>query len=199
MQSACANIEDVAGASRRKGVAIAWTPPAKLDQAIWMVIGQRMGAIDRCSKWWLGDWLRYGADQWGAKYVAAAKLTGYDPHSLENMVYVASRFPFSLRRENLRWSHHFVVAACDHDEQAHWLDLAAEQKLSVQDLRIELLAARRGHVRDRGDRSVRMARARSGEVLKCPNCGEPVPLPALVIGRAGQDRRGRDGETALAG
>jgi hypothetical protein len=157
--------------SRRKSAPIAWTPPDGMDRPAWISAGTRLGGLSRSSNWWVGDWLRYGAAKWGEKYAAAAKITGYDPHSLENMVYVASRFAISLRRENLSWSHHFVVAALEPEEQAHWLNLATEAHLSVNDLRIELRAAQR---RTKAPHATDVSPVRGGQaaiLMVCPRCG----------------------------
>ena len=151
---------------------IAWRAPEGLDRNAWISAGVRLGGLSRSSNWWVGDWLRYGAEKWGEKYVTAAKITGYDPHTLENMVYVASRFDISLRRENLSWSHHFLVAALDREQQDHWLDLATTERLSVSDLRVELRTAQR---------RLRSAQSESGHsweegstettATTCPRCG----------------------------
>ena len=162
---------------RRQPAPIAWMPPEGMDRASWISTGIRLGGWSRASNWWVGDWLRYGAARWGEKYVVAAKITGYDPHSLENMVYVASRFDISLRRENLSWSHHFLVAALEPEEQAYWLDLVTERHLSVNDLRTELRSARR--VREQVGHSDDDPTCNAAEVdgIVCPNCGHTVPLP----------------------
>ncbi|HWO48080.1 MAG TPA: hypothetical protein VNM41_08470, partial [Solirubrobacterales bacterium] len=67
--------------------------------------------MSRCNQWWLGDWVRYGADKWGEKYTQAARITGYDPRSLANMASIAAAFDSSRRRDDLTWSHHVAVAA----------------------------------------------------------------------------------------
>jgi len=94
----------------------------------------------RNAAWWIGDWLRYGTARYGSKYAAAARTTGYDRQTLMNMVYVATRFEFSRRRENLSWSHHAELAAFDIDQQERWLDRAAAERFSVRDLR-EMLSS----------------------------------------------------------
>ena len=81
----------------------------------------------------------------GEKYVEAAKITGYDVRSLANMASLAGCFEVSRRRDNLTWSHHAVVAALDPEEQNRWLDVAATQRLSVADMRIELRSTERRH------------------------------------------------------
>lgn len=154
-------------------------PSTNLGLAEWSAVGRRFGEIGRCSQWWLGDWIHYGNTKFGERYSRAVKLTGYDVQSLMNMVYVASRFDISRRRENLSWSHHATLAALEPDRQEYWLARAIADKLSVADLRVELRGARRTH----GD-GLSEADARCGSdelheharVVTCPNCGEAVPL-----------------------
>jgi hypothetical protein len=156
---------------------VGWTPSTSLGLAEWSAVGRRFGEIGRCSQWWLGDWIHYGNTKFGERYSRAVKLTGYDVQSLMNMVYVASRFEISRRRENLSWSHHATLAALDPDEQDYWLARALADKLSVADLRVELRGSRRS-------RSVNAAEGESPDggryderrVVVCPNCGEAVPL-----------------------
>lgn len=158
---------------------VGWMPSTSLGLAEWSAVGRRFGEIGRCSQWWLGDWIHYGNTKFGERYSRAVKLTGYDVQSLMNMVYVASRFEISRRRENLSWSHHATLAALDVDEQDHWLSRAIADKLSVADLRVEL----------RGSHRTRSVAAADGDtngespehdgdrqILVCPNCGEAVPL-----------------------
>jgi hypothetical protein len=163
---------------------IAWRPPDELDRNAWISAGVRLGGLSRSSNWWVGDWLRYGAEKWGEKYVTAAKITGYDPHTLENMVYVASRFDISLRRENLSWSHHFLVAALDRDEQDSWLDLATNERLSVSDLRVELRAAQR-RLRSAHPDSDHSEDDDGNEatVTTCPQCGFELMSNMRLAGR----------------
>jgi hypothetical protein len=156
--------------------AVEWTPPLDMDQRTWILAGRRLGRISRVSNWWIGDWLRYGSTRWGQKYVTAAKITGYDPHSLENMVYVASRIESSLRRENLSWSHHALVAPLDQDRQQHWLELASAHRLSVADLRVELRTAQRVARREQERCDGDLKRAPRITFLVCPRCGEEIAL-----------------------
>lgn len=122
---------------------LAWRPSQELDIGQWAAAGRRIGMVGRCVQWLLGDWIAYGNSKFGEKYSRAAEITGYDPQSLMNMVYVASRFQISRRRENLSWSHHEAIASLEADDQEHWLDLALEHSWSVADLRMMLRSARR--------------------------------------------------------
>ena len=160
--------------------AVAWTPNADMEYRNWVLEGRRIGAMGRASPWWVGDWLLYGATRWGERYVEAVKITGYDAKSLRNMRYVASRFPSSLRRDNLTWSHHALLAAFEPDEQKHWLDRTTADKLSVDDLRIELRSARRGHYSTSSLQDGLPNVSAEVAVVICPQCGHeirPVPHP----------------------
>jgi hypothetical protein len=155
---------------------IAWAPQRDLDHSGWLATGRRLGAIGRCSQWWIGDWVRYGAARWGEKYAEAARVTGYDVANLRNMAWVASRFDLSLRNDKLTWSHHVLLAPLEVDEQRRWLRRASEDQLSVADLRVELLAAR-----NEGGTPARSAGAETGsggdELEVCPHCGHSLRLP----------------------
>jgi hypothetical protein len=161
---------------------VAWMPRAGIGLEEWSAVGRRFGEIGRCSQWWLGDWIHYGNARFGERYARAVKLTGYDAQSLMNMVYVASRFEISRRREKLSWSHHAALAALDLESQEHWLDRAMAERLSVADLRIELRGRRRtleaGSTR--GEPGAREAQPPNEptepDAVVCPNCGGRVPV-----------------------
>jgi hypothetical protein len=169
-------------------LSIAWIPERDLQVEEWSRIGQRLGMMGRCNQWWIGDWIRYGNSKYGEKYSRAAKLTGYDVQSLTNMVYVATSFDdIARRRDGLSWSHHEAVAALEPARQDQWLTMAAGLKWSVNDLRVELRAYRKG----RGGESTGEVnhnydppgakppadhdQAQAAEDVCCPHCGGPVP------------------------
>jgi len=138
----------------------------------WLATGRRLGAIGRCSQWWIGDWVRYGTARWGEKYAEAARVTGYDPASLRNMAWVASRFDVSLRNDKLSWSHHVLLAPLGAEEQREWLQRASEERLSVADLRIELRAARKEA--DGKHRNAGGPAKGSSPPEVCPHCGHSL-------------------------
>lgn len=154
---------------------IAWVPQRDLGHSDWLATGRRLGAIGRCSQWWIGDWVRYGTSRWGEKYAEAARVTGYDVASLRNMAWVASRFDLSLRNDKLTWSHHVLLAPFEPDAQSEWLRRASEERLSVADLRLELRALREGRSKSSG-RAVAAARE-DGDVAVCPHCGHALASP----------------------
>ncbi len=163
------------GAERRpvSGISkVAWVPAADLGQAEWLSTGRRLGAIGRCSQWWIGDWIRFGTARWGEKYTEAARVTGYDVASLRNMAWVAAQFDPSLRSDKLSWSHHVLLAPLTEDEQHRWIAQAVEQRLSVADLRLELRARRhRDLEEERGSAGVGPPREGVGV---CPHCGHAL-------------------------
>jgi hypothetical protein len=133
------------GAERSSSISpVAWIPTKEMDFAEWATAGRRLAAMGRCGQWGIGDWIRYGNTKFGERYAWAARVTGYDTQTLMNMVYVASRFEISRRRENLSWSHHETLAALEPGEQNAWLDRVEGDRLSVSDLRRELRSVRRG-------------------------------------------------------
>jgi hypothetical protein len=153
----------------------AWVPEGDLQLANWLDYGRRLGTLGRGVSWWIGDWLLYGNERYGEKYVRAARVTGYDAQSLMNMSYVASRFSYDRRREKLSWSHHAELAALTPAEQDRWLDLAAAERLSVHSLRLEVRAARRSvETNEVGTQdhalAARTASDASTHDVVCPRC-----------------------------
>lgn len=152
---------------------VAWAPQGDLGQSEWLATGRRLGAIGRCSQWWIGDWIRYGTARWGERYVEAARVTGYDVATLRNMAWVASQFDLSLRSDKLSWSHHVLLAPLGEEDQRRWIDKAVEERLSVADLRLEL--RKRGHGSAREKVVDDQGEGRGAEV--CPHCGHRLRGP----------------------
>jgi len=167
-----------AEAPSRVGAAssVAWTPGKNIDVRDWVRTGKRLGAMTRCSQWWLGDWVRYGTGRWGEKYKEAARISGYDVKTLRNIAYVAEQIEVSRRRDTLTWSHHAEVCGLEPEDQDRWLDQAASQRMSVADLRIELRGARRGE-----DEPAGRSKADS-KIVECPECKHRFEMPVGEVG-----------------
>lgn len=150
---------------------VAWMPRGELGQSEWLSTGRRLGAIGRCSQWWIGDWIRYGSARWGEKYAEAARVTGYDVASLRNMAWVASQFDLSLRSDKLSWSHHVLLAPLDREGQQRWIERAVDERLSVADLRLELRAKGHGAHREKPEKDD--VKQGHGESV-CPRCGHQL-------------------------
>lgn len=160
---------------------VAWVVKGSLELAEWIAAGRNLGALGRCSQWWLGDWIRYGNAKFGERYARASTITGYDPQTLMNMVYVASKFEISRRRENLSWSHHETVASLEEGEQEYWLERATENRLSVADLRVELRTARKRERQEEGDSEAECSEVGvTGEAVLCPHCGRELAVERLL-------------------
>jgi hypothetical protein len=155
---------------------VAWLPQGELGQTEWLATGRRLGAIGRCSQWWIGDWIRYGTSRWGEKYAEAARVTGYDVASLRNMAWVASQFDLSLRSDKLTWSHHVLLAPLDPEHQVHWLNRALEERLSVADLRLELRGARNASGKSIASKASVTADGDAAAAV-CPHCGHELSEP----------------------
>jgi hypothetical protein len=161
----------------RSASPVAWTPSQELDANEWASAGRRIGAVGRCVQWLLGDWIVYGNEKFGERYSRASKITGYDSQTLMNMVYVASRFPISRRRENLSWSHHEALSALEPDEQDSWLDQTAEHRWSVSDLRTMLRLSRRRRLAEGvEDEEAKTEEPPQAPTVKCPRCGEEIAI-----------------------
>jgi hypothetical protein len=183
-----------------------------MDKPMWIMAGRRLGALGRVSNWLIGDWVREGVARWGERYAEAAKITGFDPHSLRNMAYVASRFDVSLRRDNLTWSHHALIAALEREEQIYWLDRATALKWSVSDLRTMMRSQVRDVARTASAQAAGPVGADAGvvdrrepaagcigsdgravacatrRVVRCPRCGEDLQLSSDLVTSAGSPR-----------
>jgi len=99
--------------------------------------------MERSIQWWIGDWVAYGERSYGETYTQAIEVTGQAYQTLNDVVWVARKFEFSRRRENLSWSHHREVAALEPPEQEGWLDLAERNEWSRNDLRRHVQQERR--------------------------------------------------------
>lgn len=187
-----ASLKPDSGASAARGTqpVVAWEPTRDLARREWLLVGKRLGGISRCNQWWLGDWVRYGADKWGEKYTQAAKITGYDPRSLANMASIATAFEPSRRRDNLTWSHHVAVAALPEGEQETWLDRAVSEGFSVADLRTELRAVPKAETEappadlgagegERQEADEKLEEQEHDPEVLCPRCGYRLAGEAL--------------------
>jgi hypothetical protein len=163
-------------------------PRGDLDKRRWLEVGRALGRLGRYNRWWVGDWLLYANRKWGEMYVEAARVTGYEYGSLRNLASMSQKFAFSRRRDNLSWGHHADVAGLTTAEQDHWLDRAVELGLTRQDLRIELRSAKRlAAARSTEDEPI--VRERDRWTVRCPKCGDELPIPESAIIAAGSRHR----------
>jgi N6-adenosine-specific RNA methylase IME4 len=107
----------------------------------WQAAGETLKRMEGAIQWWVGDWLVYGERKWGEMYSQALDATSKAYQTLANYKYVAEKFEFSRRRENLTWGHHEAVAGIDNPD--HLLDLAEQEDWSIRELRAEVSKATR--------------------------------------------------------
>lgn len=182
MTAAGAATLTTANSDRARGATIspvAWEADESIGVREWVQAGQRLGAMTRCSQWWLGDWVRYGAARWGEKYKEASRITGYDVQSLRNIAYIAGSVEASRRRDDLTWSHHAEVSSLEPAEQDRWLALAASERMSVADLRVELRAARRSADGSAAPPLSSKSEVEAAGIVTCPQCQHEFEMSAV--------------------
>jgi hypothetical protein len=105
----------------------------------WETVGALLLRLEGAIQLLIGDWLVQAERQWGQTYEAIAEQTGYAVKSLYQYKWVAENVPFSMRIENLTFTHYTVVAGIDDDaRKMALLEKAAEEGWSVKRLRDEL-------------------------------------------------------------
>lgn len=100
----------------------------------WRSIGETLLFMATGAQWWIGDWLAYGERVYGRTYEEVAAETGRKRATLYNYVWVAKSVDISLRRENLSFEHHKIVAGLLPSEQAKLLSQAEEGNWSTRRL-----------------------------------------------------------------
>lgn len=89
--------------------------------------------IKRHATWRLVDLLAFGESTYGDELIQIADLTGYTKGSLYNLRWLG-RVPLSRRRD-IPVSYHAAVLSLPIEEQDRLLDMAADEKMSRDELR----------------------------------------------------------------
>jgi len=92
--------------------------------------------------WAVGDAYAHGERLHGSDFEDAMAASGYAPQTISNALWVARNVPYTVRRGDLSWTHHEVVAALEPGVQRAWLLMAAEGDWSTRQLAAELREAR---------------------------------------------------------
>jgi len=142
--------------------------PAEISFSDYELIGWALGRIRDQSAWALGDWINTGQAIFGERYAAAIEATGRSKGGLMNIASVARRVPRSRRRADLSFGHHEAVARFDSQNQARWLEIAAHEGLSVEELRGRLKKPRA------------LGPGPNDIVRFCPCCGSEI-TPGTII------------------
>ena len=112
-----------------------------VEFADWQDVGRRLISLSDGVAFWVGDWLAYGEWRYGDKYRTALTELELSYDRIRDYAYVAGNVPEPVRRDDLTWSHHRVVAKLIPAEQETWLARAAEAGWSYRQLAEELRCA----------------------------------------------------------
>jgi hypothetical protein len=108
---------------------------AKPTVAQWLQQLKQHRDAQQSAQWAIGDALVYGERRFKDSYILASRVTRYAVATLRDIAYVSRNVATSLRNDNLEWNHHRAVAPLGPGEQRRFLTLAAQQSLSVPDIR----------------------------------------------------------------
>lgn len=112
--------------------------PDAVQREDWEALGLVLFRLERGVQWLIGDWLVYGVRRdWGQTEDIAQAL-GYSVQTLYNYAYCAGNVDFSLRRENLTFTHHMLVAAMEPEQQERWLAAADSNGWPVAEMRRQM-------------------------------------------------------------
>ncbi len=122
----------------------------------WVKSLKGIAMVGRFWRFDLGDKAIEGEKWWPHESSDALSKLGIHPRTLVNIMRVAERV--SLRREELTWTHHVLVAGLDLETQESYLSRAVEEEWSVGAMREQLRA---GGLLPRPE----------PKMGKCPGCG----------------------------
>jgi hypothetical protein len=108
-------------------------------------VGVVLSATVDAGKWGLADLIEYAEARWGeSRYSQLAAATGRSVGGLRNILSVARRVPRGIRDPRLSFSHHEEIAVLSPDVEAqkHWLGVAVEYRLTIEELRAQVSATR---------------------------------------------------------
>lgn len=124
--------------------------PEDISGEDWMAVFQIIAGLDDAVQWAIGDLIVHAELVWGQSYADLAQLTGYQEQTLRTYAYVAGSVNLLTRVNKLSFSHHRIVASLRDDEgnvladeQRHWLEQAAENGWSRDELKAAISAAKR--------------------------------------------------------
>lgn len=103
---------------------------------------RKAGTVARGCMFIIGDAINFANGKWGEKYDHWMQLTGLEYQTLRHASSIARKIDLCLRRHNLTYDHHKMIAPLPPDEQKQWLDLAEKEGMSSRRLRKSLLLGR---------------------------------------------------------
>lgn len=116
----------------RRGIDI----PDDFSRGDWEALGEALGASGDAWQFWVGDYANMNKDDWGRSYNETATLFGLEVETITDFAYVCRQIKFSLRNENLRFSHHKLAAGLvkrfGESVAANALNVAVSQEMSTK-------------------------------------------------------------------
>lgn len=110
--------------------------PSDITPEDYADIGRILLRLEGGIQWMIGDWLAFGDEKkWGETYQAVAEEFGYEIDTLYTYAWLSRKIRQELRRYELSFSHHRLVANMEPGEQSNWLNQAIEEGWSVKQLR----------------------------------------------------------------
>lgn len=111
--------------------------PDSLSAEQWREAGMEIARTGSASKWWLGDWWRYGEHRYGDRkaMVESEDWDGPKFSTCVNAGAVAMQFETARRRAVLSFKHHVEVCGLTTEWQDTLLDEAEARSLSCMGLR----------------------------------------------------------------
>ena len=101
----------------------------------WKNAGKFVKFSSNAIHFWVGDWLNYGEAKFQDQMMAIIDELGYDIDTINRDKYVSAQVLPSLRKDNLSFEHHKLIAPMNPDEQKELLDEAAETNMPLDDFR----------------------------------------------------------------
>ncbi len=103
------------------GLVVKGTP----DMDEWAAVGHMLAVQVQGLQFMTGDWLLYGERHYGELAAQVIDARNWSDETVRVYRWVAEKVPKDCRREDLTFTHHFVVAGLKPDDQKKWLKKAA--------------------------------------------------------------------------
>ncbi len=94
--------------------------------ADWGALGILLANMTQGLPFAVGDWLNYGEDRYGEKASQFIDSNNWTAETVRTYRWVASRVAMGIRRSDLSFKHHQIIAKLDPELQCKWLKLAAD-------------------------------------------------------------------------
>jgi hypothetical protein len=98
-------------------------------------MGVILSGLNDAIQFWIGDWANLYHDAWGHKYDAIASNFGLDPDTVSNYAWVCRKIHSSWRKDNLKFTHHLLVAGLPEylqGREVELLEIASKRRMSTR-------------------------------------------------------------------